>query len=109
MMKAGEALIYDHRLYHASYPNKMDEFRLATVFGIKPAEAEMFYYFGKEDKIEVYKSSVAFFMTGDIQRGPEILELVKRIQNDSSPNKSSTKDPDKNSILDKLKRLFHQL
>jgi len=109
MMKAGEALIYDHRLYHASYPNKMDEFRLATVFGIKPAEAEMFYYFGKEDKIEVYKSSVEFFMTGDIQRGPEILELVKRIQNDSSPNKSSTKDPDKNSILDKLKRLFHQL
>jgi ectoine hydroxylase-related dioxygenase (phytanoyl-CoA dioxygenase family) len=76
LMKAGEALIYDHRLYHASFPNKTDELRLATVFGIKPTEAEMNYYYGESEKIGVYKSSVDFFMEGNIQQGPVVLERV---------------------------------
>ncbi|MCB0509813.1 MAG: phytanoyl-CoA dioxygenase family protein [Bacteroidetes bacterium] len=75
-MKAGEALIYDHRLYHASYPNLTEEYRLACVFGIKPKDAQMYYYFGNNGKIEQYKSSVDFFMKGDIQKGPEILEKI---------------------------------
>lgn len=78
-MKAGEALIYDHRLYHASYPNLTDELRIATVFGIIPKDAQMFYYYGKDDAVEVYESSLDFFMEGDIQKGPEILRKVKTI------------------------------
>jgi hypothetical protein len=105
-MKAGEALIYDHRLYHASYPNQQDEFRLACVFGIKPKEAEMFYYFGKEEGIEVYKSSVAFFMEGDIQKGPEVLELVAIIQGSPSLVEEKAAKTTQYSFLDKLKRLF---
>ena len=78
-MKAGEALIYDHRLFHASFPNKTDQLRVATVFGIIPNEAQMFYYFGDKEAVDVYESSVEFFMEGNIQKGPEILKKVKRV------------------------------
>jgi hypothetical protein len=78
-MKAGEALIYDHRLFHASFPNKTDQLRVATVFGIIPNEAQMFYYFGDGNEVDVYESSVEFFMEGNIQKGPEILKKAKRI------------------------------
>jgi hypothetical protein len=78
-MKAGEALIYDHRLFHASFPNKTDQLRVATVFGIIPNEAQMFYYFGDGNEVDVYESSVEFFMEGNIQKGPEILKKIKRI------------------------------
>ncbi|MCF8256213.1 MAG: phytanoyl-CoA dioxygenase family protein [Flavobacteriales bacterium] len=78
-MKAGQALIYDHRLFHASDPNLTDELRVAAVFGIIPDEAKMFYYFGRDGKVEVYESSVEFFMTGDIQKGPEILTKLKEV------------------------------
>jgi hypothetical protein len=78
-MKAGEALIYDHRLFHASFPNKTDQLRVATVFGMIPNEAQMFYYFGDKEAVDVYESSVEFFMEGNIQKGPEVLKKVKRI------------------------------
>ncbi len=98
-MKAGEALIYDHRLYHASYPNKTNQFRLATVFGIKPKDAEMFYYYGNGDDIEKYKSSVDFFMNGDIQNGPKVLERVVE-EKALDDTKSS------NGFLNFIKNLF---
>jgi hypothetical protein len=79
-MKAGEALIYDHRLFHASYPNKTDDLRVATVFGIIPQDAQMYYYFGDGDAVNVYESSVDFFMEGNIQKGPEVLKKVNTIQ-----------------------------
>ncbi len=78
-MKAGEALIYDHRLFHASYANKTDNLRIATVFGIIPDEAQMFYYYGNGENVDVYESNVNFFMEGNIQKGPEILNKVQTI------------------------------
>jgi hypothetical protein len=84
-MKAGEALIYDHRLFHASDPNTTDELRVAAVFGIIPEEAQMFYYFGRDGKVEVYESSVEFFMTGDIQKGPETLTHASTMKDPSAP------------------------
>lgn len=78
-MKAGEALIYDHRLFHASYANKTDQLRVATVFGIIPQEAQMFYYFGNGDAIDVYESDVDFFMEGNIQKGYEVLNKFRTI------------------------------
>ncbi len=80
LMKAGEALIYDHRLYHASYPNQLDTLRLATVFGIKPKEADMFYYYGEGEKVGVYRSSVDFFMEGNIQEGPLVLKKLGQVR-----------------------------
>lgn len=87
-MKAGEALIYDHRLFHASYPNKTDELRVATVFGIIPQDAQMYYYFGVGDAVNVYESSVDFFMEGNIQKGHEVLKKVNTINAPTLTNKA---------------------
>ncbi|MBX7181345.1 MAG: phytanoyl-CoA dioxygenase family protein [Bacteroidia bacterium] len=78
-MKAGQALIYDHRLFHASHANTSDFLRMACVFGIIPENAEMLYYYGNGNQVEVYKSSVDFFMNGNIQEGNKQLEMVKTI------------------------------
>ncbi len=78
-MNAGEALIYDHRLFHSSFANKTDNLRIATVFGIIPDEAQMFYYFGKGEAVDVYESNVNFFMEGNIQKGPDVLKKIETI------------------------------
>jgi len=80
-MKAGEALIYDHRLFHASDPNTTDILRVAAVFGIIPSEAKMFHCCGNNGSVEIYESSVDFFMKENIQDGPSILRKVSTIEN----------------------------
>ena len=76
-MKAGEALVYDHRLIHASGENETEEIRLATVFGIIPEYAKMFYYHQKDEKtIEVYESNKEFFLFENIFEGPKKLKRV---------------------------------
>ena len=76
-MKAGEALIYDHRLIHASGENTTDEIRLAAVFGIIPEGAEMRYYHQKDPQtIEIYRSNKEFFLYGNIFEGPKGLEKI---------------------------------
>lgn len=104
-MRAGEALIYDHRLYHASYANKTDEYRLATVFGIKPKAAQMFYYYGNKGNIDVYESSVNFFMEADIQQGPRVLKKVKTIYTQDQTEIESHAKAEL-SLWSKLKNLF---
>ena len=76
-MKAGEALIYDHRLIHASGENTTNEIRLATVYGIIPDEASMKYYHQKDEStIEVYESNPEFFLYGNIFEGPKGLKKI---------------------------------
>jgi hypothetical protein len=80
-LKAGEALIYDHRLLHASGINKTDEPRIAVVFGIIPQTAEMRYYYMNYDKgmVEEYESNVEFFFRNNILKGPADLKKLKEI------------------------------
>lgn len=74
-MKKGEALIYDHRLLHASAENHTDEIRLAAVYGIIPQNAAMKYYHQKDDStVEVYSSNPDFFLYGNIFEGPKGLQ-----------------------------------
>ena len=85
-LKAGEALIYDHRLIHASGENTTDEIRLAAVFGIIPEEAEMFYYHKKDEStIEIYESDPKFFLYGNIFEGPKGLKKTSEFEFKSSP------------------------
>ncbi len=118
-MKAGDALIYDHRLFHASFANKTDELRIATVFGIIPDEAQMFYYYGSEENVDVYESNVDFFMEGNIQKGPEVLKKVKTINPPTVQIKQLpeyliqqentehiTKEQPKPKLMDWVKNLF---
>ena len=75
-MKAGEALIYDHRLFHASEPNLTEKLRLAAVFGIISEKTPMYYYCGNNGNVEIFESNPDFFLNEDIQKGPEILRKV---------------------------------
>jgi hypothetical protein len=95
-MKAGEALIYDHRLIHASDNNYTDELRMACVFGIIPNGAQMYYYHKNEDQdIEVYESNPEFFLHGNIFEGPKGLKRIKIIKKNYT-----------NSILKYIKNFF---
>jgi len=75
-LKAGEALIYDHRLIHASHENKSEEVRVACASGIKPKEADMLFYWNNNGTIEEYESNAAFFMNENVFAGPG--NLVKK-------------------------------
>ena len=79
-MKAGEALIYDHRMLHASGENSSDEIRLAAVYGIIPEDAEMRYYHKSGDnEVEVFESNPDFFLYGNIFEGPKGLKSLQKI------------------------------
>jgi ectoine hydroxylase-related dioxygenase (phytanoyl-CoA dioxygenase family) len=78
-MKAGTALLYDHRLLHASPINQTDELRLACVSGIKPKAAKMFFYLQDQQGIKAYKSTPEFYMQGNPENGPGSLEFYEHI------------------------------
>ncbi|MEY3442970.1 MAG: hypothetical protein RLZZ519_1251 [Bacteroidota bacterium] len=75
-MQAGTALLYDHRLLHASPVNTTETLRLACVTGIKPKAAAMRYYHGKEGVVNEYAANPAFFMTQNPENGPADLPFL---------------------------------
>jgi hypothetical protein len=87
-MKKGEALIYNHKLYHGSTPNKLDTHRIAAVFGLKHVNAGMRYYFGNNGVVEVYESTADFYLNGNIQEGNKELKLVDQTSIRSIPKSS---------------------
>lgn len=67
-MKAGEALIFDNRIFHASPPNTTDSTRIAVGLGFTQAEAEIRHYYlkpGTEDTLLKYKIDPGFFLKYD--------------------------------------------
>lgn len=75
-MKAGEAVLYDHALWHSSPQNQTSELRLAFVLGVVPKEAELKYYQQNGDMVEEYASHPNFFFENDRDSGPKGLELI---------------------------------
>ncbi|MCS6819198.1 MAG: phytanoyl-CoA dioxygenase family protein [Chitinophagales bacterium] len=69
-LKAGEALVYDHALLHASLPNKSQEPRIACACGVIPAEAEMMLFVNHNGKIAAYECNTAYFMEENIFDSP---------------------------------------
>jgi hypothetical protein len=76
-MKAGEALLYDHALWHSSPMNQTEVLRLAIVFGTIPQGAQMKFYYQKGSVIEEYNSKPNFFFDYDPEDGPKVLEKNK--------------------------------
>ncbi|MDX2000841.1 MAG: phytanoyl-CoA dioxygenase family protein [Chitinophagales bacterium] len=74
---AGHALLYDHRLLHASGPNNTNQLRLVAVFGIIPKGRDMRFYYRENDKLGVYKSQASFFLEQNPQEGPLGLEKLE--------------------------------
>lgn len=62
-MKAGESLIFDNRLIHASPPNLSDQARIAVGIGITQSEAKLkhFYQNPTSGKLEEYDVEQSFF------------------------------------------------
>jgi hypothetical protein len=80
-MKAGEALVYDHRMLHASGLNQTDTPRLVIVYGIIPENATMRYYFGRGDLIEEYECSPDYYFNENILQEPQSLKLLRSNKN----------------------------
>ncbi len=77
-MKAGEALLYDHALLHASPVNQTESVRLGIVCGIIPAKANMQMYFKNGDGVSTYKVTEEFFLQHDPMQGPaDLTNLTK--------------------------------
>ena len=62
-MKAGDAIIYDHRLMHRTPPNTTDKNRIALSFNLIPSEAKPIHYYKHADsgKIELLEIDFNFF------------------------------------------------
>lgn len=78
-MNSGEALIYDHALWHSSPQNQSEELRLAIVLGVIPKDAEMKYYHLNEENVDEYDSHANFFFENDRENGHKSLKLNQSI------------------------------
>lgn len=80
-LRAGEALIWDHRLIHFSRPNYSDKARLALTLIMVPGEAPVIHCFAQEESngtvIEKYRANTEFFLRYTIGKRPEGLTLLE--------------------------------
>ena len=109
-MKAGEALVYDHSLLHASGINKTDTPRLVIVYGLIPSAATMRYYFGRDGMIEEYDCKADFYFNETITKGPGSLQLKRKFENNNevmSIDKLKARYEKGKSFLQKLTNIFN--
>ncbi|PHR37138.1 MAG: hypothetical protein COA38_00160 [Fluviicola sp.] len=89
-MKAGESLIFDNRLIHASPPNLSDQARIAVGIGITQKEAQLNHFYqnptsGKLEEYEVDENFYTWFNNKrlsdlfDKGKSPEGLKKVREI------------------------------
>jgi hypothetical protein len=74
---AGHALLYDHRLLHASGPNQSKSLRIVAVMGVIERGASMKIYYQQEDEIVEYNCSSDFFLEANPQQYPPALSIEK--------------------------------
>ena len=86
-MKAGESLIFNNRLIHASPPNLSDQARIAVGIGITQSEAQLNHFYqsptsGKLEEYEVDENFYTWFNNkrlSDLFNGGKSLEGLKKI------------------------------
>ena len=63
-LKAGQAVIFNHKLLHASTPNYSSKDRLAVITTIKPKAAQWFYFTWNDEfkKVSKYRADLDFFV-----------------------------------------------
>jgi hypothetical protein len=87
-IKAGQAVIYNHRLLHFSPPNNSDETRLAVNLSLVPEGARVIHYTVPEGQEKIHKFEVDgfdFFIQYDNFQMPEKGKLVETIDISSVP------------------------
>lgn len=76
-LRAGEAVLYDHALWHSSPQNKTDQLRLAFVVGAVPKNVGLRYYHQIGDEVIEYESHPDFFFENDRNAGPDGLKKIR--------------------------------
>lgn len=98
-VKAGDGLLFDHRLFHYSTPNQSDKVRIAVQMVLIPKEATpvMYYYEPQKDKknLSVYEMTEDFLLTKNLWSTPT--DYLRKIG--ETPYE---KIPDAGSILRQL-------
>lgn len=84
-MKAGEALLYDHALWHSSPKNNTPKLRLCIVLGVVPKSTPLKYYAPRENQIAEFNSYSDFFFDHDNDKGADHLEFNKYVTHDNEP------------------------
>ncbi|MGK0390825.1 MAG: hypothetical protein ACI94Y_003585 [Maribacter sp.] len=82
-MKAGEALIYDHRLIHGSRDNMSNEVRPATACAVtnKSAELRLYYLDKQENKVEAFSGdNASHLLTNDRFEKPKTMKSLGFIE-----------------------------
>ncbi len=109
-MNRGQAVMYDHALWHSSPQNNTDQLRLAYVMGVVPTNVEMKYYHQNGDLVEEYDSHPNFFFENDRETGPVGLTLCRTFEH---PNKQLSQSEFEKIYLgmskeEKIKKGFFQ-
>lgn len=115
-VKAGEGLLFDHRLFHYSTPNQTDNIRVAVQMVVIPKEATpiMYYYQPQKDKhhLEIYEITEDFLLTENLWSDPtQKLKMIDKIPYESIPDarsilKKLNAPEEGNSPIQFLKKLF---
>jgi len=83
-MQPGEALIFDHRTFHASTPNITDEPRIAIGLGFTQEDAEICHYTlkqnDKKDTLLKYKVDDDFLLKYDNSRLSKMFDAGEKIE-----------------------------
>jgi len=81
-MKAGEAIVFNHALLHASGPNMSGSDRVIAIYGLVPQEAQLFFFHrAPTGKVEKYKIADDFFLTyNNIGSVPEFSEKTDEFE-----------------------------
>ena len=78
-LKAGEAIIFDHALGHASKPNTTDHVRIAATHSLISRNPEMRFYWNNNGIVEEYVGENEFYMTEEARKGPGHLKKLRTI------------------------------
>jgi ectoine hydroxylase-related dioxygenase (phytanoyl-CoA dioxygenase family) len=96
-LKAGEAIIFNHALLHASHSNLSDKERVAVTFGLTHKEAQLLMYYSKKDTVEKWEMPDSMFIEyPKIRFAPTIGKLKEEL--DYKVQKITLQEVQKNRI-----------
>lgn len=76
-LKAGEAIIFDHALGHASKPNSTNSVRIAATHSLISRNPEKRFYFNNNGVVEEYIGEDDFYNTPEAKVGPGNLKKIR--------------------------------
>ena len=81
-MKAGSVLLFNHRLWHGSWPNKSGKKRVAAGISILPENVPMIHYHKhKSGKVEVFEVKDDFYLDYNLNECPQSAKSIGYVGN----------------------------